>query len=91
VVDKKRVVFYTLVGAYQLSMLTDLFHTDCINRIFFRIVWALAAVIYPVISFWVYVALGNELTIAKAFTVCISHFLTSWLLAHEQETGDCAL
>jgi hypothetical protein len=63
----------------------------CFNNIFLNLVWSLAAVVYPVVAFWVYVALGNELTIAKAFTVCISHFFAFWLLVHKHQIGDRAL
>ena len=35
----------------------------------FSIIWTIVPTFISVLSFWMYVSLGNEMTIAKAFTV----------------------
>lgn len=39
------------------------------NSIFFSIIWSLAPILVSVVAFFVYVTLGNELTVGTAFTV----------------------
>ncbi|KAJ6605651.1 ABC transporter type 1, transmembrane domain-containing protein [Mycena sp. CBHHK59/15] len=39
-----------------------------INNVFFQCVWSITPILLSIISFFTYVALGNKLTIAKAFT-----------------------
>ncbi len=53
---------------YELGWLVK----DRINSIMFSLLWSLAPTFVSILSFFVYVWLGNELSIATAFTGSIS-------------------
>ncbi|KAL0952989.1 hypothetical protein HGRIS_007200 [Hohenbuehelia grisea] len=39
-----------------------------INSVFFHLIWSCSPILVSIVSFFVYVALGNQLTVSKAFT-----------------------